>query len=58
MKTYEVIIHYAGAVNVQVEAENEEQAREMAEQSFDEMSDADLIADLADIHICDCWEVD
>ena len=58
MKTYEVIIHYAGAVNVQVEAENEEQAREMAEQSFDKMSDADLISDLADIHICDCWEVE
>ncbi len=58
MKTYTVIIHYAGAVNVQVEAENEEQAHAKAEQVFDEISDADLIADLADIHICDCWEVE
>lgn len=58
MKTYNVVIHYAGAFDIQVEAENEEQARQMAEQAFDEVSDADLIADLADIGICDCWEVE
>ena len=57
MKQYNVIIHYAGTVTVEVEAENEEQARKMAEQAFDEVSDADLIASLGDIHICDCWEV-
>ena len=56
MKNYTVIIHYAGAVNIQVEAENEEQAHKKAEQVFDEISDADLISGLGDIHICDCWE--
>ena len=56
MKNYTVIIHYAGAANIQVEAENEEQAHKKAEQVFDEISDADLIAELKDIHICDCWE--
>ena len=58
MKTYEVVIYYAGAVNVQVEAENDEEAYANAEQAFDEMSDADLIADLEDIHICSCYEVE
>ena len=58
MKKYNVVIHYAGAFDIQVEAENEEQARQMAEQAFDEVSDADLIAGLADIGICDCWEVE
>ena len=57
MKTYEVIIHYAGAVSIQVEAEDEEQAKENAEQAFDDVSDAELIADISDIHICDCYEV-
>ena len=42
-KKYNVIIHYAGAVNIQVEAENEEQAHELAEEVFDGISDADLI---------------
>ena len=58
MKTYEVVIYYAGAVNVQVEAENDEEAYANAEQAFDEMSDADLIANLEDIHICNCWEIE
>lgn len=57
MKRYNVVIHYAGAVTAEVEAENEDQAYEMAEQAFDEVSDADLIASIGDIHICDCWEV-
>lgn len=56
MKKFNIVIHYAGAFDVQVEAENEEQARIKAEQAFDEVSDNELIAGLADIHICDCWE--
>ena len=57
MKKYEVMIHYSGKVMAEVEAENEEQARKMAEQAFDNVSDADLIASIEDIHVCDCWEV-
>lgn len=58
MKKYNVVIHYAGAFTVQVEAENEEQAYKNAEQAFDEVSDSELVAELADIHVCDCWEED
>ena len=56
MKKYNVVIHYAGAFVVQVEAENEEQAHEMAYAAFDEVSERDLIANLADLSVCDCWE--
>ena len=58
MKTYEVVIYYAGAVNVQVEAENDEEAYANAEQAFDEISSANLIANIEDVHICSCYEVE
>lgn len=57
MKRYNVVIHYEGAVTAEVEAENEDQAYQLAEEAFNDVSDADLIASLADIHICDCYEV-
>lgn len=56
MKKYNVVIHYAGAFNVQVEAESKDQAEMMAEYLFNEAPDADLIAGLAEMDICDCWE--
>lgn len=56
MKNFNIVIHYAGVFDIQIEAENEEQARIKAQQAFDEVSDSELIAGLADIHICDCWE--
>ena len=56
MKNFNVIINYAGSVSIQVEAENEEQARKKAEQVFDEIPDSELVADLLDIDISDCWE--
>ena len=58
MKKYNVVIHYAGAFTCQVEAENEEQAHEIAYEAFDEVPERDLIADLADVSVCDCWEAD
>lgn len=56
MKKYNVVIHYEGAFALQVEADNEEQAEERAEQIFDEFSDRELVDNLAEIKICDCWE--
>ena len=57
MKKYNVVIHYAGSVNIEIDAANEDEARESAQQAFDEISDANLIADLEEIDVCDCWEI-
>lgn len=56
MKKYNVVIHYEGAFAIQVEADNEEQAHERAEQIFDGFSDRELVDNLAEIKICDSWE--
>lgn len=58
MKKYNVIVHYEGAIGIEVDAENEEKAEELAKRAFDEISDAELIANLADIDICDCFEIE
>lgn len=58
MKKYNVVIHYAGAVNIEIDATNEEKAKELAELAFDDISDADLIADITEIDICDCYEIE
>ena len=58
MKKYNVVIHYAGAVNIEIDATNEEKAKELAELALDDISDADLIADIAEIDICDCYEIE
>jgi hypothetical protein len=56
-KMYRVIIHYEGAVYFDVEANNEERARQLAEGLFDDMDDRELVANLADIDIDDVFEV-
>ena len=55
-KTYNVVIHYEGAWDFEIEAENEEEAKEKAEAMFDDIPDRELIANLADVFIDDCWE--
>ena len=55
MKKYNIVIHYAGAFTVQVEAENEEQAHEIAYQAFDEEPEYEIIGNLAEVDVCDCW---
>ena len=57
MKTYNVVIHFAGAINIEVDAASEEKAKELAELVFDEISDADLIANIAEVDVCDCIEI-
>lgn len=56
MKKFNVNVHYEGGWLFEIEAENKEEAREKAEQMFDEISDRELIANLADVFVDDCWE--
>ena len=55
---YNVVIHYEGAWNFEIEAENEDRAKQIAEDSFADLSAKDLINNLADSFVCDCWEVE
>ena len=56
-KLYKVVIHYAGAVDFEIEADNEEKAKQLAETYFDDMDDRELVANLGEIGVCDCYEV-
>lgn len=58
MKKFNVVIHYEGGWSFEIEADNIEVAKEIAEEMFDDISDRDLIANLADVFIDDCWEVE
>ena len=56
-KMYRVVIHYEGAVDFEVEAENITEAEMIAERHFDDMDDRELCANLCEVGICDCYEV-
>ena len=53
---YNVVIHYEGGWSFEIEAENEDKAKEIAEMKFAELSAEELIDNLADSFVCDCWE--
>lgn len=56
MKTYNVVVHYEGAFSYEVEAENEDAAKEIAmDMASAEPNDA-LDENIADMFVCDCWE--
>lgn len=57
MKKFNVNVHYEGGWLFKIEAKNEDEAREKAEEMFSDISDSELVANLADIFIDDCWEV-
>lgn len=54
---YNVVVHYEGAWNFEIEAENEDKAKELAEREFDNLSAVELEENLADISVCDCYEI-
>lgn len=54
---YNVVVHYAGAWDFEVEADNQEQAEEIALSEFDKISPTELVAQLAECDVCDCWEI-
>lgn len=56
MKKFNVNVHYEGDWLFKIEAENKEEAKAKAEQMFDEISDRELVANLADVFVDDCWE--
>ena len=56
-KMYRVVIHYEGAVDFEVEAENTTEAEQLGELYFDAMDDRELVANLGEIGVCDCYEV-
>lgn len=57
-KRYNVVVHFEGSIEYEVEADNEEKAKEKAEEMFGSESDAVIAAEIADCGICDCWEVE
>lgn len=57
MKKFNVVIHYAGAFDFEIKANTEEEAKEKAYALFDEVDKRDLVANLGDVDVCDCWEV-
>ena len=58
MPKFKTVIHYAGAYDFLIEADDEDAARQKAEEMFGELSAVDLEANIADVHICDCYETD
>lgn len=54
---YNVVIHYEGAWDFEIEANNTEEASNIAEQLFADISAEELVEALADVFVCDCWEV-
>ena len=53
MKKYHINIHYEGGFSVDIDAEDEEEAKNIAWQIFDEIPADELIADLGDCFIDD-----
>ena len=52
---YLVNVHYEGGWQFEIEADNEEQAKELAEERFDELSSEELVNNLAGIFVDDCY---
>lgn len=54
---YKVIIHYEGALSFEIEAKNEDEAKEIAEMEFADCTNEELAANLESSDVCDCWEI-
>ena len=52
---YLVNVHYEGGWQFEIEADNEEQAEELAEERFSELSSVELVNNLADIFVDECY---
>ena len=58
MKKFEVVVHYEGAINYEVEAQTEDEAKQIAEKMFGDESDTIIAAESADCGVCDCGEME
>jgi hypothetical protein len=56
-KMYRVVVHYEGAIAFDIEAENEEKAEQLADVYIGDIDDREFIANLCEIGVCDCYEV-
>lgn len=56
MQKFNVNVHYEGGWLFEIEAENKEEARAIAEEMFCDIADSELVANLADVFVDDCWE--
>ena len=54
---YSVVVHYEGAWNFKIEAKDEDEAREIAEMKFAELSAEELVNNLVDSCVDGCWEI-
>ena len=57
MKKYKVVVHYEGGWFFEVDAADEDEARKIAEEQFNELSAEELIDNLADVFIDASWEI-
>ena len=57
MTKFVVIVRYEGLIDYEVEAETEEEARNIADQMFSEEDDRKISASVAYYDICDCLEL-
>lgn len=58
MKKFEVVVHYEGSMNYEVEAQTEDEARQIAERMFDNEYDSVIATAIADCGVCDCLEIE
>lgn len=56
MKQYRVVVHYEGGWDFDIEAKNEDEAKDKAMELFGDLDCRSLINHLADVFVCDCWE--
>lgn len=56
-KIYRVVIHYEGAFSYDIKAENTTEAEQIAEEFFDNLTDREIVSNLCEIGVCDCYEI-
>lgn len=53
---YHVVIHYEGAYDFNIKAEDQEEAEEIAMDLFEDLTAQEIIDNMEDHFVCDCWE--
>ena len=57
MKTYKVVVHYEGAFEYDITAESEDDAKDIAMDMAEKEPNKALDDNLADMFVCDCWQI-
>lgn len=56
-KKFKCVVHFDGAFEYEVIAENEDEAMSLAEQRFGEEDEQEIVREIANIDVCDCTEM-